>query len=201
MMGRSSKRETVDGQRVKTLRAALRVTQGELAALLGVDRVTLARWEGGTPAPSSPTLAAALELLAAGNLPRPAEHPAWHAELFARAAGARTVTAAPPPLEEQLSALRVALADERRRILARVAEVKASVPKDCRLLATERIASSAGCLREAALLLTDDEGPAGLLLAARREERALAAALAAAQAGGGWEEIRDALADADAVAL
>jgi len=87
-MGRSSKRETVDGQRVKDLRIALRVTQGGLASLLGVDRVTLARWEAGTPAPTSPILAAALQLLDAGTLPLPAEHPAWHAELFARAAGA-----------------------------------------------------------------------------------------------------------------
>jgi len=191
-MGRSSKRETVDGKRIRELRAALKVNQAELAHLLGVDRVTLARWEGGTPAPVAPILSAALSCLASGTLPLPAEHPAWHAELFTRAAGAPAAAASTPTIEERVAELRAALLEERKRILARKAEIKASVPRGCRSLAGERMASAAGCLQEAAQLLVDDEGPIDHLRAARREEACLSAALDAAAAGGGWEEIRDA---------
>ena len=181
-MGRASKRETVDGERSRELREALQVSQAELANLLGVDRGTLARWETGTPAPVAPILAAALTCLDAGTLPRPAEHPGrWHEVLFARANGA--------DLEDRLSRLRVDLLAERKRVLARASEIKASVPRGSRYLAGERLASAAGCLVEAARLLADDEGPLALLLAARSEERALDAALASARAGGDGEAI------------
>jgi DNA-binding XRE family transcriptional regulator len=55
------------GKQVKELREGFRLTQAKLAAMIGVARVTVSRWESGTAA-ISPLAARLLELVDSGVL-------------------------------------------------------------------------------------------------------------------------------------
>lgn len=76
-------------EQVKALRLSRKQNQTDFASALGVDRVTVSRWEGGI-APVSDLNAQRLDALASG--PRDTSQDYWRGVLYAAEAMSETVT-------------------------------------------------------------------------------------------------------------